>query len=164
MNQPDCDSKCISLPQIDRMKRAVSNLYSDPHNRFKIFKNGRCLLPQNSRPQVERELAEWMGTTEGGEGEGEDGVVNRLSSLACTALLAPMGREGASKTFEVSREILETGPMGSRGGGYRSCDSAKTQLPSGCILDKLLGLQVLHILKTKGKETSRIENGPLLSF
>ena len=125
------------------MKRALSNLYTDPHNRFKIFKNGRFLLAESCphrKPHVERELAEWMGNDDGDEQQG--GVVNRLSSLVCTALLAPLGRGGSR--FEVSREMVDTEPRGSRGGQarYKSCVSAETQLPRGCILGKLLVLQV----------------------
>jgi len=67
-------------------------------------------------------------------------VVNRLSSLVCTALLAPVEGRGADM-FQVSREMVDTEPMGSRGDGYRSCVSAKTKLPPGSILEKLLVLQ-----------------------
>ena len=86
--------------QIHRMKRAMANLYKDPHNRFKMFKNGCWLMAQNfgQKSQVEQELAKWMGLDVDSQINGDD-VINKLSSMVCTALLATNFISGKLKMF-----------------------------------------------------------------
>ena len=86
--------------QIHRMKRAMANLYKDPHNRFKMFKNGCWLMAQNfgQKSQVEQELAKWMGLDVDSQVNGDD-VINKLSSMVCTALLATNFISGKLKMF-----------------------------------------------------------------
>lgn len=144
--------------QIHRMKRAMANLYKDPHNRFKMFKNGCWLMAQNfgQKSQVEQELAKWMGLDVDSQVNGDD-VINKLSSMVCTALLATnfiSGKgdedQGRGQSIPVTEAMLSTLPASgpdpsaiSDGvtANYRSCDPSSSRLPEGCILDKLLRLQ-----------------------
>ena len=116
---------------LDRMKQAIFDLFEDPHNRFKIFKNGEWFYTETfgSKNEAQRELQDWFGAK-------EDDTVNRLASLICTSLLSNVG---SKSKFEVSKELLDCQPT--KRLKKFACNDEKTKLPSGCILDRLLQLQ-----------------------
>ena len=80
---------------------------------------------------MECELKKWLG--------GRD-VINQLSALICTALLADIGRTDGKPAYEVCEEMLTSQPQQGRLEKYM-CNPDKLDLPRGCILDTLLHLQ-----------------------
>ena len=81
-----------------RMKTAIFDLFERPHNRFKVFKNGRILYTESTgNPQtLQQELQAWLGPKTENEGKMKDDGKNihRLASLLCTALLSPFETDG----------------------------------------------------------------------
>ena len=76
------------------MKNAIFDLFERPHNRFKVFKNGRILYTESSGSpkQLQEELQRWLGPKNTTQTQPKDDGKNihRLASLLCTALLAPI--------------------------------------------------------------------------
>lgn len=66
-----------------RMKRAIFDLFDNPCNRFKMFKDGELFYTDNigSAESTREELKEMFGGTER--------PVDHLAALLCTALLQP---------------------------------------------------------------------------
>ena len=77
-----------------RMKNAIFDLFERPHNRFKVFKNGRILYTESAgNPNIlQQEIQTWLGPTSRDQIKSvDDGKnIHRLATLLCTALLAPI--------------------------------------------------------------------------
>ena len=77
-----------------RMKNAIFDLFERPHNRFKVFKNGRILYTESAgNPNIlQQEIQTWLGPSSRDQIKSfDDGKnIHRLASLLCTALLAPI--------------------------------------------------------------------------
>ena len=77
-----------------RMKNAIFDLFERPHNRFKVFKNGRILYTESAgHPNhLQEELQRWLGPINATQSQAKDDGKNihRLASLLCTSLLAPI--------------------------------------------------------------------------
>ena len=77
-----------------RMKNAIFDLFERPHNRFKVFKNGRILYTESvGNPNIlQQEIQTWLGPSSGDQIKSvDDGKnIHRLATLLCTALLAPI--------------------------------------------------------------------------
>jgi len=77
-----------------RMKKAIFDLFERPHNRFKVFKNGQLLYTESvgNHNSLQEEIQNWLGPesykTLDSKDDGNN--IHRLSSLLCTALLAPI--------------------------------------------------------------------------
>ena len=90
-----------------RMKDAIFDLFERPHNRFKIFKNGRMLYTEHTgnAQTLQQELQRWLGPkTNAADAELKDDGKNihRLSSLLCTALLSPIENDNSHPLDSVS--------------------------------------------------------------
>ena len=104
-----------------RMKNAIFDLFEKPHNRFKIFKNGRMLYTESTgtTESVQRELQCWLGPkTDLKEEIKDDGKnIHRLASLLCTALLSPIEVDETRITdFITSNTENMIAPIGKEGG------------------------------------------------
>ena len=77
-----------------RMKNAIFDLFERPHNRFKVFKNGRILYTESAgNPNIlQQEIQTWLGPSSRDQIKSvDDGKnIHRLATLLCTALLAPI--------------------------------------------------------------------------
>jgi hypothetical protein len=80
------------------MKRAIFDLYENPSNRFKMFKDGELVYTDNigSAESTREELRDMMGQT--------DRPVDELAALLCTALLQPWEE---NKQATVDSEYLD---------------------------------------------------------
>lgn len=112
---------------LGRMKRALFDLYENPHNRFKVFHNGHLVYTEKvgQKPQVDDILSSFFGLKNG---------VNVLASVLSAALL------GHS---QVNTDLLHLMP--SKRSTSTSCDTRSKSLPNHCILDILLNLQKLAL-------------------
>ena len=104
-----------------RMKNAIFDLFEKPHNRFKIFKNGRMLYTESTGTvdSVQRELQGWLGPKPDLKEEIKDDGKNihRLASLLCTALLSPIEVDETRITdFITSTTENMIAPIGKEGG------------------------------------------------
>ena len=68
-----------------RMKRAIFDLYENPCNRFKMFKDGELVYTDNigTADSTREELREMFGNDD------DSVVLDHLAGLLCTALLQP---------------------------------------------------------------------------
>lgn len=113
-----------------RMKRAIFDLYEEPHNRFKLFKNGDLIYTNEvgSMSDMEKELSLFFGTSQK--------VLECLTALLCTSLLLPL--DGAKNS--VMEEFIELLPDKVFRPPYL-CDTRHSPLPKNGILQRLLTLQ-----------------------
>ena len=137
------------------MKRAILDLYENPHNRFKIFKNGQMMYTEKigNQADVDQHLRHFFNdyfddsnnadnviTDELPNGNG----INFLASMLCSALL---------NRSDLSPELLSLVPEKKRS---QFCNTKSSPLPKGCILNGLLNLQKIsgEINDTKAEAIS----------
>ena len=90
------------------MKNAIFDLFERPHNRFKVFKNGRILYTESAgNPKIlQQEIQTWLGPKTRDQIKSvDDGKnIHRLATLLCTALLAPIenGEQATANSTIVS--------------------------------------------------------------
>ena len=116
------------------MKRAILDLYENPHNRFKIFKNGQMMYTEKigNQADVDQQLRHFFNDYDDDNTNDElpDGNgINFLASMLCSALL---------NNTHLSPELLSLAPEKKRS---QFCNVKSSPLPKGCILNGLLGLQ-----------------------
>lgn len=120
---------------LERMKRALFDLYDNPHNRFKIFKNGQLIYTEKKGQQadVDHHLGGFFGDSNSrAAGAMPDGSgINNLAAVLCSVLL------GQAKASE---ELISLVPR-KKPQCQNKCDTSAKPLPKGCILDVLLSLQ-----------------------
>ena len=82
-----------------RMKKAIFDLFERPHNRFKVFKNGQLLYTESvgNHKSLKEEIQNWLGPESSKTSDLKDdgNNIHRLSSLLCTALLAPIENDNS---------------------------------------------------------------------
>lgn len=130
----ECISKYCPLDlfsgNLARVKKAVFDLYDNPHNRFKIFKNGQLIYTEKigDPDDINEDLKSFF--------EGSDsGGINALASVLCAALL---------NQSVVTSELLNLTPKISGISDSKVCDeNSKAVLDQYSILGVLLGLQKL---------------------
>ena len=97
-----------------RMKNAIFDLFERPHNRFKVFKNGRILYTESvGHPNhLQEELQRWLGPindTQSNQEKDDGKNIHRLASLLCTSLLAPIEDDNSnSKEYLALNSRKET--------------------------------------------------------
>ena len=93
-----CPLDLFSGDQI-RMKKAIFDLFERPHNRFKVFKNGQLLYTESvGNPNtLKEEIQNWLGpeSYKASNLKDDGNNIHRLSSLLCTALLAPIENDNS---------------------------------------------------------------------
>ncbi len=116
---------------LERMKRAIFDLYENPHNRFKVFRNGDLIYTdkKGEPDDMDKTLADFFGVSNlGHHGSG----INSLAAMLCTVLL------GQNK---VADSLLNLVPSKKASSNVNKCDTRANPLPEGCILEILLALQ-----------------------
>ena len=82
-----------------RMKKAIFDLFERPHNRFKVFKNGQLLYTESvgNHNSLKEEIQNWLGpeSYKSSDSKDDGNNIHRLSSLLCTALLAPIENDNS---------------------------------------------------------------------
>lgn len=126
---------------LNRMKRAILDLYENPHNRFKIFKNGQMMYTDKigNHAEVDQELSQFFNLSsslknqfhENHESHNNIGKgTNYLASILCNVLL---------NQTALDRELLNLVPEKKLRSKF--CNSNANPLPHDCILSILLALQ-----------------------
>ena len=112
----------------NRMKRAILDLYENPHNRFKIFKNGQMMYTEKigNQADVDQQLSQFFDLPQ----NKPDGTgINLLASILCASVL------GQST---LNSELVSMVPEKRRS---KICNSKANALSKDCILSTLLTLQ-----------------------
>ncbi len=94
-----------------RMKRALFDLYENPNNRFKLFRNGRTIYTESigQLRDAEEAMTElFLGNcrVEAAKSDGSgQGALDMLAALLCSALLAPL-EEGTFSLLPIATGLL----------------------------------------------------------
>ena len=114
---------------LNRMKRAILDLYENPHNRFKIFKNGQMMYTDKigNHAEVDQELSHFFNLP---LNESHGTGTNFLASILCNVLL---------NQTTLNRDLLNLVPEKKKRSKF--CNDNANPLPNNCILSILLALQ-----------------------
>ena len=91
-----------------RMKKAIFDLFERPHNRFKVFKNGQLLYTESvgNHNTLKEEIQSWLGpeSYKASNVKDDGNNIHRLSSLLCTALLAPIENDNSCQDESLQQD------------------------------------------------------------
>lgn len=130
-----------------RMKRAVFDLFENPHNRFKIYKDGDLIYTENKGDPlvVEKDLRKWLlGNDQEKDSSNTARGLHHLASLLCVVLLTnfePTSKDKHSIVTDDWIDLQLEDPLVPVRCRRLSCDTRCERLPQGCILQKVLSLQ-----------------------